>query len=85
MLHDSKRTILATSLSAELYMLSNWLGPHLGAAPLVARFYAAVVVPALREVMACFPVYRTYIRPEEGMCAKRIGGGFARRCGSPNG
>ena len=43
-LHDSKRTILATSLSAELYVLSNALGPHFRAASLVARFYAAVAV-----------------------------------------
>ena len=36
-------------------------GSHLGAAPLVARLHAQQPARALGEVIACFPVYRTYV------------------------
>ena len=65
-LHDSKRTILASSLSAELYTLSNALDRISEQHRLSRDFTRLSLFRALREVVACFPVYRTYIRPEEG-------------------
>ncbi|HEX4143607.1 MAG TPA: malto-oligosyltrehalose synthase [Pirellulales bacterium] len=65
-LHDSKRTILASSLSAELYTLSNALDRISEQHRLSRDFTRLSLFRALREVLACFPVYRTYIRPEEG-------------------
>jgi (1->4)-alpha-D-glucan 1-alpha-D-glucosylmutase len=65
-LHDSKREILASSLSAELYTLSNALDRISEQHRLSRDFTRLSLFRAVREVLACFPVYRTYIRPEEG-------------------
>lgn len=65
-LYESKRTILATSLSAELTMLSHQLD-HVSEQHRWSRDFTRLsLFRALREVVACFPVYRTYIRPERG-------------------
>ncbi len=65
-MHDSKRAILATSLSAELYVLSNGLDRISEQHRWSRDFTRLSLYRALREVVACFPVYRTYIRPEDG-------------------
>jgi (1->4)-alpha-D-glucan 1-alpha-D-glucosylmutase len=65
-LHQSKRTILATSLSAELYMLSQRLDRISEQHRWSRDFTRFSLFRALREVVTCFPVYRTYIRPESG-------------------
>jgi len=63
-LYESKRTILATSLSSELYMLSQHLD-HISEQHRWSRDFTRLsLYRALREVVACFPVYRTYIRPD---------------------
>ena len=65
-LYESKRVILATSLSAELYMLSHQLD-HISEQHRWSRDFTRLsLFRALREVVACFPVYRSYIRPEMG-------------------
>lgn len=65
-LYESKRAILATSLSAELYMLSHQLD-HISEQHRWSRDFTRLsLYRALREVVACFPVYRSYIRPEIG-------------------
>ena len=62
-LYESKRTILATSLSSELYMLSQHLD-HISEQHRWSRDFTRLsLYRALREVVASFPVYRTYIRP----------------------
>lgn len=65
-LYESKRTILATSLSAELYVLSYQLDRISEQHRWSRDFTRLSLFRALREVVACFPVYRTYIRPERG-------------------
>ena len=65
-LYESKRTILATSLSAELYMLSHQLDRISEQHRWSRDFTRLSLYRALREVVACFPVYRTYIRPDSG-------------------
>lgn len=63
-LHESKRTILSTSLSAELYTLSHQLDRISEQHRWSRDFTRLSLYRALREVVACFPVYRTYIRPD---------------------
>jgi (1->4)-alpha-D-glucan 1-alpha-D-glucosylmutase len=65
-LYESKRIILATSLSAELYMLSHQLDQLSEQHRWSRDFTRLSLFRALREVVACFPVYRAYIRPELG-------------------
>ncbi len=62
-IHQSKRTILATSLSSELYTLSNQLEKISEQHRSSRDFTHLSLYRALREIMASFPVYRTYIRP----------------------
>jgi (1->4)-alpha-D-glucan 1-alpha-D-glucosylmutase len=62
-LYESKRTILATSLSAELYTLSHQLERISEQHRWSRDFTHLSLHRALREIMACFPVYRTYVRP----------------------
>ncbi|MEX0679063.1 MAG: malto-oligosyltrehalose synthase [Pirellulales bacterium] len=63
-LHESKRTILSASLSAELYTLSHQLDRISEQHRWSRDFTRLSLYRALREVVACFPVYRTYIRPD---------------------
>lgn len=65
-LYDSKRTILATSLSAEMYVLSQLLDRISEQHRWSRDFTRFSLFRALREVVASFPVYRTYIRVEQG-------------------
>jgi (1->4)-alpha-D-glucan 1-alpha-D-glucosylmutase len=62
-LYESKRAILATSLSSELYMLSHRLDRISEQHRWSRDFTRLSLYRALREVVACFPVYRTYVRP----------------------
>lgn len=65
-LYESKRTILNTSLSAEMYVLSHLLDRISEQHRWSRDFTRFSLFRALREVVSCFPVYRTYIRPETG-------------------
>ena len=61
-LHDTKELILRGSLSSELYGLAERL-ERLAELDLRWRdFTLSTLRAALREVIACFPVYRTYLR-----------------------
>jgi (1->4)-alpha-D-glucan 1-alpha-D-glucosylmutase len=62
-LFESKRTILATSLSSELYVLSNQLMQIADQHRWSRDFTRPSLYRALRDVVASFQVYRTYIRP----------------------
>ncbi len=65
-LHESKRTILSTSLSSEMYVLAHLLDQISEQDRWSRDFTRFSLFRALREVVACFPVYRTYIRPSTG-------------------
>jgi (1->4)-alpha-D-glucan 1-alpha-D-glucosylmutase len=62
-LYDAKHAILSTSLSSELYVLSDQLVRIAEQHRWSRDFTRASLFRSLREVVACFPVYRTYIRP----------------------
>ena len=65
-LYESKRAILTASLSSELYMLSHQLDRLSEHHRWSRDFTRLSLYRALREVVASFPVYRTYIRPDSG-------------------
>ena len=60
--YDSKRTIMLTAMASELNVLAHALESHLRTRPpTIAISRSTAVAKVLREVIACFPVYRTYI------------------------
>jgi len=63
-LADCKRTILSTSLSSELYVLSQQLARIAEQDRWSRDFTRPSLHRALREVVVSFPVYRTYIHPQ---------------------
>ena len=64
-LYDSKQTILSASLSSEVYVLSQQLSRIAEQHRWSRDFTRPALHRALREVIACFPVYRTYVRPAD--------------------
>lgn len=64
---DSKVLVLSTSLAAELNVLANQLARTAQADRRTRDFTLSNLRHALTEVIACFPVYRTYIshRPSD--------------------
>ena len=61
LIYRSKLQIMRTSLSSEVYVLTNLLH-HLANADRRARdFTENMLETVIRETIACFPVYRTYI------------------------
>lgn len=60
--YDSKKLILLTSLASELNVLAHALNRISEADRRTRDFTLESLRQALREVVACFPVYRTYVR-----------------------
>ena len=56
-------------MSSEFHLAGPSAQPHFQPPPLVARLHAQHACGRLREILACFPVYRTYIR--EGHVSER--------------
>ncbi len=63
-LYQSKRAILATSLSSELNVLSHQLDRISEQHRWSRDFTRLSLHRTLRELVACFPVYRTYIQAD---------------------
>jgi (1->4)-alpha-D-glucan 1-alpha-D-glucosylmutase len=66
-LYDAKRLIIKTHLASELTVLSNLLMRIAEQDRQTRDFTLTGLREALTEVVACFPVYRTYVTP------KRVG------------
>jgi (1->4)-alpha-D-glucan 1-alpha-D-glucosylmutase len=62
-LYESKQTILNVSMSSELHVLARQLDRISEQHRYSRDFTRSSLRRALREVIASFPVYRTYIRP----------------------
>ena len=60
-IHTAKRTIMRTTLASELNVLANRLGRLAEADPVTRDFTVNALRSALAEVVAAFPVYRTYV------------------------
>ncbi|MCK7507798.1 MAG: hypothetical protein MZV70_29605 [Desulfobacterales bacterium] len=63
--HLAKQLIMKTSLSSELTVLANLLSRIAQASRHTCDFTLNSLRSALREIVACFPVYRTYITANE--------------------
>jgi (1->4)-alpha-D-glucan 1-alpha-D-glucosylmutase len=59
--HDAKRLILDTALSSELTVLTNQLARIARANRNTRDFTFRSLRQALTDIIACFPVYRTYV------------------------
>jgi (1->4)-alpha-D-glucan 1-alpha-D-glucosylmutase len=64
LLYTAKRLILRVSLSSELTMLARRLDRISEQHRFTRDFTLESQKDALREVIACFPIYRTYVDPE---------------------
>lgn len=61
--YESKRLVMRASLAAEVEVLASQLDRIAHLDRHTADFTRAALREAIREVIACFPVYRTYISP----------------------
>lgn len=61
--YDSKRLVMRSSLAAEVEVLATQLDRIAHLDRHTADFTRAALREAIRDVIACFPVYRTYISP----------------------
>ncbi|HKC84368.1 MAG TPA: malto-oligosyltrehalose synthase, partial [Blastocatellia bacterium] len=62
--YESKKLILQTAMSSELHMLARRLDRISEQSRYTRDFTLNSLQHALAEVIACFPVYRSYIRPK---------------------
>jgi (1->4)-alpha-D-glucan 1-alpha-D-glucosylmutase len=69
--HASRQLILETALAAELNMLARRLDALSEQHRYTRDFTFASLREALREVLSCFPVYRTYVAPGADEVAPR--------------
>jgi len=65
--YESKQLILNVSMSSELHVLARRLDRISEQHRWSRDFTLESLEEALREVIACFPVYRTYIQAREGL------------------
>ncbi|MBM0107426.1 malto-oligosyltrehalose synthase [Steroidobacter sp. S1-65] len=63
LMYESKRLVMRSSLAAEVEVLATQLDRIAHLDRHTADFTRAALREAIREVIACFPVYRTYISP----------------------
>lgn len=63
-LYQSKKRIMRSSLGSELQVLATQLNRISESDPKTRDFTLTALRYALLEVVACFPVYRTYVTPE---------------------
>ncbi len=61
--YEGKQTILQDAMASEVFVLASRLFRMARAHRYSYDFTLPVLLWALREYIACFPVYRTYIRP----------------------
>ena len=71
LLYNRKKLIMDVSLAGELNLLANQLSRISESDPDTRDYTLKNLRQALAEIVACFPVYRTYIRPGEVASADR--------------
>ncbi len=60
-IYESKRNVMQTSLSSETHVLGNLLSQLARHDRRARDFTDSLLETAIRETIACFPIYRTYI------------------------
>ena len=69
--YQSKQLIMRASMSSEINVLGHQLN-HLSEMNRLFRdFTLNSLIHAIRDIIACFPVYRTYVTPDEGPVTDR--------------
>ena len=63
LVYENKRLIMQLSLASEVHVLSHMLNRLSEKNRWYRDFTLAMLTVAVREVIACFPVYRTYVEP----------------------
>ncbi len=66
LVREKKRLVLRESLAAEVRRLVRLLAPLAARDERCRNVSRETLTEALRECVACFPVYRTYVRPAAG-------------------
>ena len=69
--HDCKRLVMETSMAAELNMLAHRLNRISEQHRASRDFTLGALTRALREVIAAFPVYRTYVTADRSLPDRR--------------
>jgi (1->4)-alpha-D-glucan 1-alpha-D-glucosylmutase len=69
--YQSKRLVMETTMASEIAMLGQRLGRISERRRSARDFTDRMLTVALREVIACFPVYRTYVATTDGDVAER--------------
>jgi (1->4)-alpha-D-glucan 1-alpha-D-glucosylmutase len=69
-IHDSKKLVMRRALASEVNVLAHRLNEISNQDRRARDFTLAVLREAIRETIACFPVYRTYI-DERGQASER--------------
>ncbi|HSB40920.1 MAG TPA: malto-oligosyltrehalose synthase [Methylomirabilota bacterium] len=69
--YQAKRLVMDTSMASEITMLGHRLGRISERWRLARDFTDRMLTEALREIVACFPVYRTYAAAEPAQGAAR--------------
>jgi (1->4)-alpha-D-glucan 1-alpha-D-glucosylmutase len=67
--YQSKRQVVADILAAEVNRLTEYLASVVHGHRRQRDYSRSQMRAVLRELIACFPVYRTYVRPEHGAVA----------------
>jgi len=70
LIYESKKQIMHTALSSEVTVLSHMLDEISSTDRYARDFTRLALTDAIRETIACFPVYRTYIDERGGMSAQ---------------
>jgi (1->4)-alpha-D-glucan 1-alpha-D-glucosylmutase len=68
---ESKRLVMDTTMASEMTMLGRRLGRISERRRSARDFTDRMLTEALREIVACFPVYRTYISTDNGQVTER--------------
>ena len=70
LIYASKKLVLSSAMAGELLVLTHLLGEISGTDRRARDFTRKALADAIRETIACFPVYRTYI-DERGYISER--------------
>ena len=69
--YQSKRLVMETTMASEIVMLGQRLGRISERRRSARDFTDRMLTEALREIVACFPVYRTYAATEDSEVSER--------------
>ena len=69
--YQSKRLVMETAMASEIVMLGRRLGRISERRRSARDFTDRMLTEALREIVACFPVYRTYVATEDTEVSER--------------